>query len=181
MEVNQTHPIKIAFCEYLNRSLDQRDTTGNKYNKRFRNKWQVLNILIKYPQLKKQRKMFLYLQRQKPKVESFEHFLKRRVINLFSNDQIKKSRSTPDLLNETQKEVLNNELIGYRGSRYQAPPIPAKRNIIPLYSANVQLETSNLDSTGSSDNTITHHLMMNDTSFSSTSQYFSYNANNRNY
>ena len=193
MEVNQTHPIKIAFCEYLNRSLDEKEI-HRKYNKetiilskeeavtykKYRNKWLLFNILRKYPQLRKERKRHLYLQSLVPKVETFGHFLERRMKNLFYNDQTKKkSRSTPDLLNELQKEALNQELrtstIDYRVNRGVSPPIPAPRNLIPIYSRNIPFEDSN----DSSDNTMIQNLSqtLNNTSLSSTSQYFSYNTN----
>ena len=193
MEVNQTHPIKIAFCEYLNRSLDEKEfyRKNNKETivltreetvtfKKYRNKWLVFNMLRKYPQLRKERKRYLYLQSLVPKVETFGHFLERRMKNLFQNNQTKtKSRSTPDLLSELQKEALNQELrtstIDYRINRGRLPPIPAPRNVMPIYSRNIPFEDSN----DSSDNTMIQNLSqtLNNTSLSSTSQYFSYNTN----
>ena len=178
MEVSQTHPVKIAFCEYLNRSLDD-----NEYpkNKTIRNKWLVLYTLHKNPYLKKERKRYLYLQSLVPKVESFEQFLERRVKNLFFNDQTKKkSRSTPCLLNELQKDELNYELrtstVDYRNSRGPPPPIPARRNLNIMRTIHYPQHPHQEISLNSTDNTMINNL--NDTSYSSTSHYYSYNPQN---
>ena len=182
MEVSQTHPVKIAFCEYLNRSLD--DTSYTK-NKTVRNKWHLICMLQKNPHLRKHRKSYLYLQSLVPKVESFEQFLERNVKNLFFNDQTrKKSRSTPCLLNELHKEdleshALRTSTLDYKGSRGPPPPIPARRNFInpPMMRRTLSPQAASLDITDSTDNTMIHN--MNDTSYSSsTSHYYSYNPQN---
>ena len=126
MEVNQTHPVKLAFCKLLvdshslkrgakNRNMDSNDFDSDdsdseesyehsttlemrRRSRTMRNKWLVAYTLIKYPYLKKQRKRYLYVQGYVPKVESFDQFVERHTRGMFSNkDAKKKSQSTPFL------------------------------------------------------------------------------------
>lgn len=134
MEVNQTHPIKIAFSELLIQSL--KDDLDVK-KKQIRTRWALLYTLYSNPQLKKDRKRFIRIKNYAPKVETFDDFFKRNVKKLFSNeDAKKKSKSTSCLVDELKKEEqaskISNEMrtstINYRLP--PAPPIPAKRNLI---------------------------------------------------
>lgn len=123
MEVNQTHPVKLAFCKllqtaikknqyhHLNRNRQNEDNDEENlsalsvYNSnRIRNKWQVAYTLLKYPFLKKQRKRYLDFQGYVPKVETFEKFLQRHAKGVFTtpkeanNKNLKMiSQSTPSL------------------------------------------------------------------------------------
>lgn len=105
MEVNQTHPVKLAFCELLRKSQKENSCCENeKFRKTCRNKWLVAYTLIKNPYLKKERKRYLYLNSFIPRVETFQQFLERHVRNnLFSDNTKKKSKSTPCLLDELKK------------------------------------------------------------------------------
>lgn len=80
MEVNQTHPIMLVFCELLFKSLqkDNKDLQNFKTPKqiRLRNKWLVLYTLIKNPYLKKQRK--IYIKKTKSKIENLFYFMRRK-------------------------------------------------------------------------------------------------------
>jgi len=94
MDVNQSHPIKSAFCQLL--LLGQ---AKPQMNKTARNKWLVAITLARNPGLKKQRKNYLSYMRKVQKVETFEQFLERRVKVLFGTETSRKrSRSTPNLL-----------------------------------------------------------------------------------
>lgn len=128
MEVNQTHPVKLAFCEIVNKS--QRECCENKKNRRvYRNKWFIAYTLIKNPFLKKERKRCLYLQSLIPRVESFEQFLERHVKTRFFNDDTKKkSKSTPCLVEELKKCDLKEDNMTSTIKSRALPPVPAKRN-----------------------------------------------------
>lgn len=97
IEVSQTHPVKLAFCELAK-------SQSGKYSRewiRARNRWSLAYTLINNPLLKKQRKGYLNLQKLIPRVESFEQFLERQVRVMFFKDQNKKkSKSTPCLIDE---------------------------------------------------------------------------------
>ena len=145
MEVNQTHPIKIAFSELLIQSLKDDQSAKDTKNvteadrikkKKIRTRWVLLYTLYSNPQLKKDRKRFIRIKNYAPKVETFDDFFKRNVKKLFSNeDAKKKSKSTSCLVDELKKEEqaskISNEMrsstINYR---LPPPPIPAKRNLI---------------------------------------------------
>lgn len=92
MEVNQTHPVKLVFCELMLKALKEKNhDDGNKLRVRCRNKWKVLYTLIKNPNLKKQRK--LHLAKYKSKIETLVYFLKRH----FGSDK-----------KENQKQIIDN-------------------------------------------------------------------------
>lgn len=97
IEVSQTHPVKLAFCELAK-------SQSGKHTRewiRARNRWSLAYTLINNPLLKKQRKGYLNLQKLIPRVESFEQFLERQVRVMFFKDQNKKkSKSTPCLIDE---------------------------------------------------------------------------------
>ena len=75
MEVSLTHPVKLAFCELLNRQSHDNRVDIRKL--RIRNKWHVLYTLIKNPSLRKSRKSQMVLY--KAKAESFINFIKRKL------------------------------------------------------------------------------------------------------
>ena len=108
MEVNQTHPVKIAFCEILRLSI-KNETNEYRTSKRIRNKWQLLYTLIKYPNLKRDRKKFILLKNQIPKSESFEQFFNRRVRNIFKYENKAKGQSNPCLDNESPRIAHKSE------------------------------------------------------------------------
>jgi hypothetical protein len=119
LEVNQSHPIKLAFIELLKRSLDKdKDEYDEHYDndykkkhfKKFRNKWSLAVTLHNNPQLTKERKSFIKIRNLMPRVETFEQFLERRFkfkINL-GDDAKKKSKSTPCLLDEMKDASTPN-------------------------------------------------------------------------
>jgi len=75
-------------------------------NKTARNRWLVALTLARNPGLKKQRKRYLVYLRKVQKVETFEQFLERRVRVLFGAETLRKrSRSTPNLLDEKESKV----------------------------------------------------------------------------
>lgn len=109
MEVNQTHPVKIAFCELAKQSLKKR---GN----RARVRWALAYTLINNSSLKRQRKRFLNLQKLVPRVESFEKFIERQVrIIFFKNEDKRKSNSTPCLYDEKIYSDDNNDNTNNKG------------------------------------------------------------------
>jgi hypothetical protein len=113
MEVSQTHPVKLAFCQLARRSLKHR--SHYRYNINARNKWFVALTLSKNPFLKRDRKKFILLQSLVPKVETFEQFLQRRVKNIFLSDGKAKSKSTSCIVEEVNKSdtlvmMANNQL-----------------------------------------------------------------------
>jgi hypothetical protein len=149
MEVNQTHPIKLAFCELLEESLylndedEELETKASKYvprNLQARNRWFVAYTLIMNPFLKKKRKRYLASHRVLTKTESLEQFLKTHVIGLFStnntNNKLNKrrSRSTPCILDDSNfntrtddnddTEVDNGErmFLSHKTSIRKVPP-----------------------------------------------------------
>jgi hypothetical protein len=141
MEVNQTHPVKLAACELMLKSLRE----GHRKNRytTIRNKWLVALTLYHNPQLKQMRKKHLYLQTLFPRVETFEKFLERKMRNMFaSQDTRKKSRSTPCLLDLDDGPAVKSRRQIDRGAektstidylrRPPPPPIP-RRNIKNIY------------------------------------------------
>lgn len=102
MDVNQSHPVKNAFCELLQQSLKKRNKSPlSSRSKTIRNKWFVAVTLARNQSLKKQRKHYLFFSNKIQKVESFEQFLERRVKTFFSTETRKRSRSVPSILDET--------------------------------------------------------------------------------
>ena len=107
MEVNQSHPIKIAFCEILIQTVRNKNENINEililnrktYNKTVRNRWYLAVILAKINGLYKQRKSFLKKYKPVPKAESFEEFLERKVNfkSIGSLNKISKSKSTASM------------------------------------------------------------------------------------
>ena len=61
MEVNQTHPIKLAFCEILKASVKKRNQDLSNARKR----WHLIYTLVRNPDLKKHRKHFRSLKKRK--------------------------------------------------------------------------------------------------------------------
>ena len=60
MEVNQTHPIKLAFCELLKRySNDENYKALTPEKKLVRNRWNLAFTLYKNPYLKRERKDYV--------------------------------------------------------------------------------------------------------------------------
>ena len=102
MDVNQSHPVKTAFCELLQKSLKSKRNKSslNSRSKTIRNKWFVAITLANNQRLKNQRKHFLFFSNKIQKVESFEQFLERRVKAIFSTETRKRSRSVPSILDE---------------------------------------------------------------------------------
>ncbi len=118
MDVNQSHPVKAAFCELLNKSMKKEQHTA--LNRKARNKWFLAYTLLKNPALKKQRKNYVAAMSKFRKVESFEQFLERRVKFFFGNSHDKKqSKSTPNLLdqnnNRSHVQIIQNlnEILAY--------------------------------------------------------------------
>jgi hypothetical protein len=56
--VIQSHPIKLAFCEYLCRAA-KKDHKINEQKKAALNKWNLAITLYKNPHLRKERKNFI--------------------------------------------------------------------------------------------------------------------------
>ncbi|RNA13231.1 stimulated by retinoic acid protein 6 -like protein, partial [Brachionus plicatilis] len=140
MEVNQTHPVKLAFCELLRRSLLQM-CHKEPSSKKIRNKWFVFYTLIKNPSLRRMRKGFLFKQSLVPKVETFEHFMRRQKRKIFDEKIKRRSKSVPCITEEIleeEKSILN----------CRVPPTPPKRNRFINYN-----KDANLNSTISTENT----------------------------
>lgn len=139
MEVNQTHPVKLTFCELMRRSLLQMCNKENS-SKKIRNKWFVFYTLIKNPSLRRLRKGFLFKQSLVPKVETFEHFMRRQKRKIFDEKIKRRSKSVPciteEVLEEQEKSILNGRI----------PPTPPKRNRFINYN-------KDLNSTISTENT----------------------------
>jgi hypothetical protein len=145
MEVNQTHPVKLAACDAMLRSLRERHANEKKYF--YKNKWLVAVSLARNPSLKNLRKRHIFLYGLMPRVESFEKFLERKVRNIFLNEGAKKkSRSTPCLLDLSDqsapvtRRIANNadiktSTIDYaRATPRMVPPPPIpRRNIKNIY------------------------------------------------
>jgi hypothetical protein len=109
MEVNQSHPIKIAFCELVLLTIkNQNNNKTCNRNNIARNRWFLALTLFQVNGLYKQRKGYLKKNKRIPKVESFEQFLERKV-HLKSIGSINKigskSKSTPSI--NTIDETLN--------------------------------------------------------------------------
>ena len=63
MEVNQTHPVKMAFCELLKRYMNHQGYQGLRTSKKLvRNRWNLAYTLLKNPYLKRERKSFVHEQ-----------------------------------------------------------------------------------------------------------------------
>ena len=138
MEVNQTHPVKLAFCELLCRSLYQICHKENS-SKQIRNKWFLFYTLIKNPSLRRLRKGFLFKQSLVPKVETFQHFVRRQKRKIFNEKIKRRSKSVPCITEEAfedEKNILNSRV----------PPTPSKRNRFINYN-------KDLNSTISTENT----------------------------
>ena len=103
MEVNQTHPVKLAFCDLLRQSQDELFCVKEKHSKTMRNKWFVMYTLIKNPNLKRFRKGYLFKQSLIPKVETLEHFIKRQKNKIFEDKSKRRSKSVPCLLDDNLK------------------------------------------------------------------------------
>ena len=102
LDVNLSHPVKLAFCECLKLSRINSNTENKtEYNKLIRNKWQLFYTLIKNPSLIKQRKKYLKALRSKSDGKLFKNFFDQRVKIFFKNK--KKFQSTPNLC-EIEKE-----------------------------------------------------------------------------
>ncbi len=60
MEVNQTHPVKLAFCELVKRYAHSEDYQSlSKEKKLARNQWNLAYTLFRNPYLKRERKTFV--------------------------------------------------------------------------------------------------------------------------
>lgn len=102
LEVNQSHPIKIAFCELLVKTIKEKynnlanNDGGNSKSFKYRNRWFLALTLARVNGLYKQRKKYLKKHERIPKVESFEQFLERkvRIRSIGSIGKISKSKST---------------------------------------------------------------------------------------
>lgn len=83
MEVNQTHPVKIAFCELL--FLQQSDSVSRRIRydeselkrERIKRKWRLVCILEKYPSLVKLRKQRVCNVNANQHVEDLKQFVSR--------------------------------------------------------------------------------------------------------
>ena len=104
MEVNQTHPIKIAFCELLIRDTKNKKNLLPTHIRRIRNRWQLALTLIKMHGLQKQRKLYLKNHKSIPKVESFEQYLERKT-NFKSFGSINKMSTNKSVSINTFDEV----------------------------------------------------------------------------
>ncbi len=82
MEVNQTHPVKLVFCELLIQTFVKGDCHSAEMNemkplnRKTRNKWLLLYTLINNPTLKKERKH--YRKVNDVKLETLGDYLRRR-------------------------------------------------------------------------------------------------------
>jgi hypothetical protein len=74
MEVNQTHPVKLVFCDLLLRGYINGEM--RTLNRRARNRWLVLYTLLKNPGLKRQRKQFK--KENDVKLETMGDYFRRR-------------------------------------------------------------------------------------------------------
>ncbi|CAF0777204.1 unnamed protein product [Brachionus calyciflorus] len=154
MEVNQTHPVKLAFCDLLRQSQDELFCVKEKHSKTMRNKWFVMYTLIKNPNLKRFRKGYLFKQSLIPKVETLEHFIKRQKNKIFEDKSKRRSKSVPCLLDEIadKRDENKTSTIDYR-SQVQ-PPVPPKRQTFLNYNfSSVESYEPTLDSTISTQNT----------------------------
>lgn len=79
MEVNQTHPIKLVFCELLLSS--KKDPNNNNSNSNARKRWHLAYTLIFNPHLKKARKH--YNSVNVTRVERFDQFIRRHLYFMF--------------------------------------------------------------------------------------------------
>jgi hypothetical protein len=82
MEVNQTHPAKLVFCElliqaFINAGKVDQSIEMKPLNRKYRNKWLLLYTLIKNPMLKKQRKH--YRKVYDVRFETLGDFMQRRM------------------------------------------------------------------------------------------------------
>jgi hypothetical protein len=180
MEVNQTHPIKLAFCQIAKQSLKD----NKKYDKtwlRVRNRWALAITLHNNPFLKKERKKYLNLQKLIPRVESFEKFLERQFrIMFFKDDAKKKSKSTPCLIEELAYSDYQPDVCmrtSTINSRQQPPQVAPRTNL--RFSTDSHLKNThfmaadnyyqNLDATYLSDNTTMLNLNNNNNTTGSSS------------
>jgi hypothetical protein len=131
MEVSQTHPIKVAFCEVLldaidnarqkkyNSGLGSNNNEDDKRRQIVRNRWRLIRVLLKHQYLYKERKTYIKRHKRVPKVESFEQFLERNMKSMMTNPTNtlkKKTQSSSSLfttddesyatLNSTKNETL---------------------------------------------------------------------------
>lgn len=84
MEVNQTHPIKLAFCELLKRySNDENYKALSPEKKLVRNRWNLAFTLYKNPYLKRERKD--YVKEQSIYHAGNQYFFLNILVNRFEN------------------------------------------------------------------------------------------------
>jgi hypothetical protein len=138
MDVNITHPIKIAFCEFLNQSISKKTnfTDNIEYNKLLRNRWQLAYTLIKNPNLKKQRKSYLNALKAKSLNKRVKNFFDNKVKNYFTADNKIKSKSTPNLCDIDEKSKLDIEKVQFRNKQQENVPYYVNMNEIEIFNKN---------------------------------------------
>jgi hypothetical protein len=138
MDVNITHPIKIAFCEFLNQSISKKTnfTDNIEYNKLLRNRWQLAYTLIKNPNLKKQRKSYLNFMKAKSLNKRVKNFFDNKVKNYFTADNKIKSKSTPNLCDIDEKSKLDIEKVQFRNKQQENVPYYVNMNEIEIFNKN---------------------------------------------
>jgi hypothetical protein len=138
MDVNITHPVKIAFCEFLNQSISKKAnfTDDIEYNKLLRNKWQLAYTLIKNPNLKKQRKSSLNAMKAKSLNKKVKNFFDNKVKNYFTADNKIKSKSTPNLCDIDEKNKLDIEKVQLRNKQQDNVPYYVNMNEIEIFNKN---------------------------------------------
>lgn len=170
MDVNQSHPIKTAFCEVLNVAMKKKEQTT--VNKTARNKWFIAYTLINNPSLRKQRKNYVLEVKKYGKVESFPKFIK-RLAEKFNLQDRKQSKSTPNLLggnnNSRASEVPGqNQFLEYgqktstvnfrNETRQQMLSVEEKRII---YAISMELGSDSFDSPPHYENEQFQHDFLN--------------------
>jgi hypothetical protein len=94
MEVNQKHPIKIAFCELVKRYVNSESYQSLSLEQRaVRNRWNLAYTMLKNPVLKRERKSYIKEERyfRAGKHETAKQFLKRK----FSWNRKQKNENAP--------------------------------------------------------------------------------------
>jgi len=113
LDVNLSHPVKLAFCECLKQNRFETNAENKtQYKKLIRNKWQLLYTLIKNPGLIKQRKKYLDSLKSKSVGKRFKNFIDQRVKLFFTNK--KKFQSTPNLsdtTNESKNKLSKDNIL----------------------------------------------------------------------
>ena len=139
MEVNQTHPVKLSFCEILKRSInDENIQSMSKEKKIVRNRWNLMYTLHKNPFLKRERKESVTEQSayQYHRTETLKHFVLRKLGNPIL--ALRKNLRKKD--EDTIKIDVNEDKLN--GVMHKKNPLKKKESL-PLYQPQMeQDETS---------------------------------------